>query len=408
MKNRILMVLLVLLILATFVLASCEKECKHQFIQNEIEPTCGEQGYIENICLICGYMYQDNIKPADPSLGHSLALENSQLPTCLNEGWEKYICTECGYTETKYLEALGHSYGSWNVDFDATCLETGLKVRVCATCGNEQTSEIAAKGHSFGQWEEAQAPTCTQEGYDARTCRSCGLVETRAISATGHNMSAWYHPNNYSCDMRTDCSRCNYYEIKSEQHRWYPETIINAPTCTEEGFTTDVCMICNHVEKHDYVDIIPHSYAAVVTAPTCTEQGYTTYTCACGDTYVDDYVDIAPHNMGAWEMVTDSTCTEKGEEKRTCLDCDYFETRPIDEHHYEATVKPMTCVSDGVTIHTCKDCGDTYYTDIIQCRGHHEYGYAYYDYDSDFYRKDCYYCDHYIVNDNYYYGWDEE
>ena len=34
-----------------------------------------------------------------------------------------------------------------------------------------------------------------------------------------------------------------------------------------------------------------HSYAAQVTLPTCTKQGYTTYTCSCGDSYVDDYVD---------------------------------------------------------------------------------------------------------------------
>lgn len=39
-----------------------------------------------------------------------------------------------------------------------------------------------------------------------------------------------------------------------------------------------------------------HWYEAVVTAPTCTEPGYTTYTCSCGDSYVDDYVDATGHN----------------------------------------------------------------------------------------------------------------
>ena len=33
-----------------------------------------------------------------------------------------------------------------------------------------------------------------------------------------------------------------------------------------------------------------HSYTTIVTPSTCSEQGYTTYTCACGDTYNDDYV----------------------------------------------------------------------------------------------------------------------
>ena len=38
-----------------------------------------------------------------------------------------------------------------------------------------------------------------------------------------------------------------------------------------------------------------HRYSSIVTAPTCTEQGYTTYTCACGDSYVGDYVDVLGH-----------------------------------------------------------------------------------------------------------------
>ncbi len=42
-----------------------------------------------------------------------------------------------------------------------------------------------------------------------------------------------------------------------------------------------------------------HSYSSVTkTAPTCTEQGYTTYTCACGDSYVSDYVDVIDHVDG--------------------------------------------------------------------------------------------------------------
>lgn len=34
-----------------------------------------------------------------------------------------------------------------------------------------------------------------------------------------------------------------------------------------------------------------HSYTGVETLPTCTKQGYTTYSCSCGDSYIDDYVD---------------------------------------------------------------------------------------------------------------------
>ena len=49
-----------------------------------------------------------------------------------------------------------------------------------------------------------------------------------------------------------------------------------------------------------------HSYECVVTAPTCTEQGYTTYSCECGDSYVDDYVDTIGHSYA------NGTCTSCG------------------------------------------------------------------------------------------------
>ena len=52
--------------------------------------------------------------------------------------------------------------------------------------------------------------------------------------------------------------------------------------------------------KLDYLQVWEnghvHTYESTVTAPTCTEQGYTTYTCTCGDSYVDTYVDALGHN----------------------------------------------------------------------------------------------------------------
>ena len=49
-----------------------------------------------------------------------------------------------------------------------------------------------------------------------------------------------------------------------------------------------------------------HSYTASITAPTCTEQGYTTHTCACGNSYVTDYVDANGHDY------RDGTCSDCG------------------------------------------------------------------------------------------------
>ena len=61
-------------------------------------------------------------------------------------------------------------------------------------------------------------------------------------------------------------------------------------------------------------DVHEHEYESVVTAPTCTEGGYTTYTCACGDSYVTDYVDALGHTEAeaVIENNVDPTCTTDG------------------------------------------------------------------------------------------------
>lgn len=60
-----------------------------------------------------------------------------------------------------------------------------------------------------------------------------------------------------------------------------------------------------------------HSYTTSVTAPTCTEQGYTTYTCSCGDSYVDDYVDALDHDFN--DYISDDNATFEKDGTKTSL-----------------------------------------------------------------------------------------
>ena len=61
-----------------------------------------------------------------------------------------------------------------------------------------------------------------------------------------------------------------------------------------------------------------HDYEAVVTPPTCTEKGYTTYTCACGDSYVDSFVDALGHKFGQYISNDDATVTSDGTKTAAC------------------------------------------------------------------------------------------
>ena len=72
-----------------------------------------------------------------------------------------------------------------------------------------------------------------------------------------------------------------------------------------------------------------HSYKDVVTAPTCTEKGYTTHTCACGDSYVDTYVDALGHAWDNGKVTKEPTETETGVKTFTCTRCSATKTETI-------------------------------------------------------------------------------
>ena len=72
-----------------------------------------------------------------------------------------------------------------------------------------------------------------------------------------------------------------------------------------------------------------HSYKDVVTAPTCTAKGYTTHTCACGDSYVDTYVDALGHAWDNGKVTKEPTETETGVKTFTCTRCGETRTETI-------------------------------------------------------------------------------
>ena len=73
-----------------------------------------------------------------------------------------------------------------------------------------------------------------------------------------------------------------------------------------------------------------HRYTESVTAPTCTEKGYTTYTCDCGDSYADDYVDAdGEHDFTDWYTTKEAAYNADGEESRDCKKCSHVEFRSV-------------------------------------------------------------------------------
>ena len=161
-----------------------------------------------------------------------------------------------------------------------------------------------------------------------------------------------------SCLVLTACHSCEFGE-------W---TVIEQATCTEAGLKVQVCE-CGESKT----EIIPagHSCASVVTAPTCTEQGFTTHTCAgCGDSYVDAYVDALGHDE-IEHVAQAPTCAEVGWDAYvTCSRCDYstlYVKIPAIGHNFQQS---DTCENCGQNIaDVAADCFDMSATedDNIKC-----------------------------------------
>ena len=124
-----------------------------------------------------------------------------------------------------------------------------------------------------------------------------------------------------------------------------------------------------------YVPGHTHSYTKVVTEPTCTERGYTTYTCSCGYSYVDDYVNAKGHTEVVDPAVA-ATCEKTGlTEGKHCSVCNEVlvaqKETPKTEHKFSNGKCSVCGAADpnyvAPVVNPFKDVkkGDPFYDEIL-------------------------------------------
>ena len=330
----------------------------HDYESVTTEPTCTENGSIVYTCH-CADTYTEVI----PALGHNHEAVVT-APTCVNAGYTTYTC-HCGDSYvTDEVAALGHTYESETTE--ATCTENGYTVFTCH-CGETFTQVFPALGHDYES--VTTEATCVEDGSVVYTCH-CGDTYAEVIPAQGHEYDAVVTaPTCVDAGYTTYTCHCgdSYVadEVAALGHNY--EAVVTAPTCVDAGYTTYTCH-CGDSYVADEVAAPGHFYEAVVTAPTCVDAGYTTYTCHCGDSYVADEVAALGHSYKS--VTTDATCEENGSTVFTCHCGEtYTEVIPAKGHAYESAVTAPTCTENGYTTHLCH-CGDSYVTDEVAALGH--------------------------------------
>ena len=233
------------------------------------------------------------------------------------------------------IPAASHSFGDWIVTEAPACMTKGSERRDCENCDYFEVRDVEMTGHKYETI--VTPPTCTEQGYTTYTCGVCGYscVEDY-IPATGHDIEsvvieATCTELGYTVNR---CRDCGFEYIGSyEDAVGHDEVILEAvaPTCTTTGLTEgSYCAACGKVlEEQKTVGVLDHTYESVVTAPTCTAEGYTTYTCHCGESYVGAKTAALGHALGQWTVVTEPNPAQDGQERRNCARCDHFETRPV-------------------------------------------------------------------------------
>ena len=213
-------------------------------------------------------------------------------------------CTVCHEAKTK-MGAHWFVQGAVSVCLKsaATCVAPAVYYTNCDYCYHKGTDTYVdpyngpdPNNHDLVH-HDAKAPTCTEIGWDA-----------------------------YETCQREGCTYTTKVELPALKHKLVHHDA-KAPTCTETGWEEyDTCSRCDYTTKVELLalkhDLVHHD----AKAPTCTEIGW------------DEY----------------DACQREG--------CDYTTKVeiPAPGHDYTEKVVKPTCEKGGYTLHTCKNCNDSY------------------------------------------------
>ena len=337
--------------------------------------------YVIYKCPLCGTGSHALFVPI------SLHSGGTETPTCTTGK----TCTRCG---TQYGK-LGHDWGAWQSrgnnsahfrtcqrdgcdavdtescsgDSRATCIELGI----CTTCG----------GQYYGAHTFLAAPNWDSD--DENHWFSCTVCRKAKTQVGAH---FFVQGNDSSCLKSaatcvsppvyyTNCAYCYRKGTDTYVHPWYEPDPNNhdlvhhdakAPTCTEIGWNEyDACQRegCDYTTKVEIPALKHKLVHHDAKAPTCTETGWEEYdTCSRCDYTTKVELPALNHDLVHHDAKA-PTCTEIGwDEYDTCQreGCDYTtyqEIPALGHDDTEQVVKP-TCEKGGYTLHTCKNCNDSY------------------------------------------------
>lgn len=302
---------------------------------------CIEAGELTKVCSVCGVSINDEI-PINESHTYGEWIMTKQS-TCIEAGENTRSCAICNKSETEVIpKREKHAYGDWIVSKEATCNETGERMKTCTWCNMVETEEILKnERHTYGEWYISKDATCIALGEKSRICTVCDKIETQELHVKGkHVYGDWVITKKAICtedgEETTTCLLCgNDNKTKVIPALGHTEKTVPAsePKCTEVGMTEGMyCSVCNEIliaqktiPAKGHTEVVDNAVDA-----TCTTDGKTegTHCSVCNEVLTAQKVILATgnHSFGDWIAIDNNS-----EEIRSCMQCDYKETRTIEK-----------------------------------------------------------------------------
>ena len=254
-------------------------------------------------------------------------------------------------------------------DSSATCITLGT----CSTCGGQYYSAHAfPAGQNWHSDDKNHWLSCTV-CHEAKTKMGAhwfvqGTVSVCLKSAATCVAPAVYYTNCDYCYHKGTDTYVDPYNGPDPNNHDLVHHDAKAPTCTEIGWDAyETCQRegCTYTTKVEIPALKHKLVHHDAKAPSCTEIGWEEYdTCSRCDYTTKVKLPALKHNLVHHDAKA-PTCTEIGwNEYDACQreGCDYTTKVeiPAPGHDYTEKVVKPTCEKVGYTLHTCKNCNDSY------------------------------------------------
>ena len=271
------------------------------------------RGYKDDICDLVSYNYAAS---GNTSYGNPWQMiwvfDGDPDTNVVCEGYSKAFKYLCDHTEFEgsiecilvggYLARTGKEPHMWNV----LKMEDGNNYLVDVTNCDARTAGYPDKLFLAGT-TETMTDSDDNTGYYFGTVRLTYYYDSDTLGIFDEADLELF-PHNYG------------------EHVWSTESIIDVePTCTEDGFKSFHCEICDEINQGE-IEVLPaigHNYSdwEVTKEETCTEDGSKEKVCAnCADV-ITEAIPAIGHDYSDWVVTRKATGLMVGIREKTCANC---------------------------------------------------------------------------------------